>query len=389
MDEARATPDNPDSPDPTVEWDGTPYPELYEDPSATTPICSKMVKRAKTELDLIVVHHLHDTGESYIRALAEQFSIRKIIGIPYSQVTHVVQDLRADFDVVVPDSLDTIPKLIEDALLSSDSPVIIQEIGGYSSAVAEQLEEATHLLGVVEDTNQGHWRWEETSVDSFPIWSIADSEVKHIEDSIVGKSIVDGLSRYLNNHGHPPLAECDVHLLGYGNIGQATAYHIDGLCRSLSVFDTDPVRLAEASTKYDVSEVINDADIIIGATGNQNGSLTAEDIPTLSDGALLVSASSRQIEFDIDGFRDSADATDYSTLTYTVDGKQFQVINNGEPINLRYSRLPPRILDLVYGLLVHSIVQIANGVESTGLKHITPSAQRTVVEGYVHQYLKN
>lgn len=375
-------------PDPTVPWDGSPYPELYGGSEPSAPVCAEFAARASERVDLVLVHHLHDTGEAFVRALADEFPIRRVIGIPYSAVPDVVERLRASFDVVVPESLDEIPSLVEEAVLASSEPVVVEEIGGYSASVADTLDAADHVRGVVEDTNQGYWRWKETALDSLPVRSVADCALKGVEDSVVGKSVVDGLARYLAATDARPLADQRVHVLGFGRIGGSTVHHLKGVCESVSVFDTDPIRLLLADASHHVTDGLRHADIVVGATGNPESSVRGADVADLADGTRLVSASSRRVEFDLDGFAARADAVDRTgpSWSYTVGDTRFHVANDGEPINLRYSRLPSRTLDLVYGGLVHCIATLADGAATAGVESITEDAQRTVADRYLDCY---
>jgi adenosylhomocysteinase len=376
--------------DPTVPWEGSPYPELYGEREPSTPVCAELAGRASERPDLVLVHHLHDTGEAFVRALAEEFPIRRVIGVPYSAVPAVVERLRESVDVVVPDAIGEIPALIEEAVLASTDPVVVEEIGGYSASIADTLDAADHVRGVVEDTNQGHWRWAAAAPESLPVRSVADCALKRVEDSVVGKSVVDGLARYLAAAGARPLADQRVHVLGFGRIGAATARRLSGVCESVSVFDTDPIRLLLADATHRVVDGLGHADVVVGATGNPEGSVRGADVPDIADGTRLVSASSRRVEFDLEEFAARADAVDRSgaSLRYAVGDRRFHVANDGKPINLRYSRLPSRTLDLVYGALVHCIGALADGASTAraGVESISAEAQRTVAGVYLDCY---
>lgn len=373
--------------DPTERWEGTPFPELYGDEPAT-PLCAALAREGDGEVELVAVHHLHDTGLAFVRALAGTYDVRRVIGIPYSAVPGVVDRLRERFEVTVPEDTAGIPAAVREAVFADDAPVVVEEIGGYCTNLARELDGADHVRGVVEDTNQGHWRWEATDLDGLSVRSIADCRLKRVEDAVVGKSIVDGLARYLAESDGPALADSHVHVLGYGNIGQPTARYATREAARVTVYDTDPTKRLLASADHAVTDTPEGPDVVVGVTGNPEGSVGPADLDWLADGTVLVSGSSRRVEFDLDGFADAASAVTRGddTWTYEVGGKAIRVANRGEPVNLAYSRLPARTLDLVYGALTYCITQVAGGESPAGLTSLTEREQRAIAERYLDVY---
>lgn len=63
------------------------------------------------------------------------------------------------------------------------------EIGGYFAPVLQDLrtEFAQDFLGVVEDTEIGHRRYQEAQPLPCPVVSVARSTLKAAEDSLVGR----------------------------------------------------------------------------------------------------------------------------------------------------------------------------------------------------------
>jgi len=109
-------------------WENCPFPELYET-TISTPLCSKTAQ-GKHKAELILIHHLHEVSVQYIKSLAEGYKIKKIIGIPYSSVEKVVEELETDFDVVIPKTLAEIKEIVKEVVSSTTNPLIIVEIGG-------------------------------------------------------------------------------------------------------------------------------------------------------------------------------------------------------------------------------------------------------------------
>ena len=346
-----------------AKWEGSPFPALYEN-KIQTPLC-EFLANGKRNSEIILIHHLHEVALPFIKAIANGYKIRKIIGIPYSSVDSIVKELKSTFDVVVPEKLDEISGIVKQAVNSSSNPVIIEEIGGYTADIADFLEKTKNVIGIVEDTHQGHWRWQNTKLERLPVLSVAYSSTKRIEDHFVAQSIIDGLAHYLHQEGLKPIKDRSILVLGFGNIGEQLCRYLKPLSRDLSVYDINPIKSLKANVDYNVSRDFSNKDLIIGVTGKQ--SVTIDDAYKLNPNTLLVSGSSKRVEFE-----------------KTLPG----IINEGEPINLRYSVVPSKVLDLVYGILIYCLNKLDNGFSLEGLHDLNYSEQKDVAEQYIRIYKK-
>ncbi len=344
-----------------AKWEGSPFPDLYED-ILKTPLCEILAK-GRHRSELILIHHLHEVALPFIKSMAQGYKIRKIIGIPYSSVDSVVKELKSFFDVIVPKELEEISGIVEQSVNLSNKSVIIEEIGGYTTDIADFLDKSKNVVGVVEDTQQGHWRWQNTSLNRLPVLSVAYSSTKRIEDHFVAQSIIDGLARYLHQNNLKPLRNQNILVLGFGNIGEQLCRYLKPICKDLSVYDINPIRLLKANVDYNISRDFSNIDIVLGVTGKQ--SVTIDDADKLNSNMLLISGSSKRIEFE-----------------QTLPG----IINNGEPINLRYSVVPSKVLDLVYGSLICCINKLDNGFSLQGLHDLDYLEQQKIAEKYKRIY---
>jgi len=365
-------------------WKNCPFPELYET-TISTPLCLKTAQ-GDHKSELILIHHLHEVSVPYIKALAKSYKLKKIIGIPYSSVEEVVEELEKDFDVVVPKTLGEIKEIVKEVVLSTSNPLIIAEIGGYTSEISEFLDKQKHVLGIVEDTNQGHWNWERKNLERLPVFSIAQSEIKKNENEFVGKSIIDGIEFFLSKVGKEKLEKQKILLMGYGNVGKEVARNLNLLCKKLFVWDADSIKQTRAEIKYGKLEDLSKINIIIGVSGNTV--LKFEDVEKLGNDVLLVSGSSKQIEFDIESFIDNADKVeiDKHFLGFHFGYKKITVANYGEPINLRYSVVPSKILDMIYAALINCINRIDEGKAVAGLQGISIEDQTEISNQYAEIY---
>ena len=75
-----------------------------------------------------------------------------------------------------------------DSIIGLDStPVAVMEIGGYFAPIGNQLKSkyGRYFLGSIEDTENGHRRYEQVSPRNFPVISVARSRLKRFEDRLM------------------------------------------------------------------------------------------------------------------------------------------------------------------------------------------------------------
>jgi adenosylhomocysteinase len=193
-----------------------------------------------------LVTHLLDTAVPYLQALAERVDIERVVAVPYSVRSSAVE-LLDDLPLSLPSSLAEIGQLAVTAACRAAraAPTVIQEIGGYCAPSAHLLAQAG-VRGVVEDTKQGQWCYERRLPLPLPVFTIADSPLKALEDCQVGRSIAYSLDRLLRTRFYRLLAECRVTVLGYGDVGTALVDHLLRHGASVGVYDPHPVRRAAA-----------------------------------------------------------------------------------------------------------------------------------------------
>ena len=372
---------------PDKELQKLPFPEII-DKNPTVPLCLELTKE-KRKSELILIHHLNETGFQFIKALSNAYKIRKIIGIPYSSVPEIVEKLENDFDVTVAEMKD-IPRLAKEAVQSSNKPVIIEEIGGYTTEIAEFLDKTPHVLGIVEVTMQGYWRWQKLQLTRLPVLSIAASKLKATENSITGKKIINGVTYFLSSNGFGQLKDKKVLLIGYGNIGREVARHLKPLCKKLTVHDRNNIKIITASNDYDVSKDWTDIDLVVGVTGSINHSINSEDAKKLKSGVILVSGSSRDVEFDLKDFLENASRVNEQEeyTEYYFGDKKIIIANKGQPIDFRYVSTPSGPIEAPFAGTITCLNRIDSGYKEPGLHDITEKEQQELAQKYIEIYSK-
>lgn len=206
-----------------------------------------------------------------------------------------------------------------------ERPIIIIDIGGYfiNTLKIQQSVLASNqinLIGIVEDTENGHQKYEETirhRQNTLPIYSVARSELKKTEDYCVGKSIVEATDTLFRIKKHTiPERVQTVGVMGYGKIGSSIAEHLRR--KNIHVFVSEVVPLRAQLALSNDHNVVFDSDnpnlgykklfpktnIIFGATGQK--ALKIDDLKEwlmYQDVIYLSSCTSAVDEYAFDPFR--------------------------------------------------------------------------------------
>ncbi|MFI7232157.1 hypothetical protein ACIBO5_53975 [Nonomuraea angiospora] len=219
------------------------------------------------------------------------------------------------------------------AARQGDSPVMIQEVGGYCAGAVRDLARVPGFRGIVEDTKQGQWQYERAAPLPLPVFSIADSPLKALEDVQVGRSVAYSVERLLRLRFYRLLSERRVLVLGYGGIGTA-------------------------------------------------------DPPHLRDGVVLASGSSKQVEFDVKGLRRAASASAEvdEVLELRVADRTVYLLNDGKPVNFMEHSILGSVLDLVYTELYLCTRELARQTWEPGLHRLDPRLQRELAQRWREEY---
>lgn len=102
--------------------------------------------------------------------------------------------------------------------------VVLVDIGGYFASSLDALVEkfSGRILGVVEDTENGHQRYAALGSLPCPVVSVARSPLKDCEDHLVGRSIVFSTDALVRARGDI-LTSRSACVIGFGKIGRSIA----------------------------------------------------------------------------------------------------------------------------------------------------------------------
>lgn len=320
------------------------------------------------KISVIAVSHLIPSSENYILSLKENFNLIGIIPKPNS-INNRTKRLLEENGVPIlgqftRENITGQPKDLSDYLDTYDN-ICMVDIGGYFSDSIKFIKKSLgkKLLGVVEDTENGHQRYEKNIQDNVRIISVARSSLKSFEDQLVGNGVAHAAETILREL-NTLITYKSCGIIGYGKIGRGIFQYLQQRGIQPYVCEIDSMRAIQASCDgaklVTMKQLLQGSDIVFCATGSR-----AIDILKLRDlkkGTFLASVTSSDDEFDM-RFIDSEYTKERVTKDITRHSKRghyFHLMNDGNAINFLYSAAVDKYIYLVQGELVSSIVSIYN-----------------------------
>ncbi|WJY67488.1 adenosylhomocysteinase [Corynebacterium auris] len=202
---------------------------------------------------------------------------------------------------------------------------------------------ADQVKGVTEETTTGVHRlyhFAKEGILPFPAMNVNDAVTKSKFDNRYGTrhSVVDGINRGTD----VLIAGKKALVCGYGDVGKGVAEALDGQGAIVSVTEADPINALQALMDgyrvVSVDEAIEQADIVITATGNL-GIITFEDMLRMKDHAILGNIGHFDNEIDMHSLihRDDVGRTPIKPqvdLFSLPSGSSIIVLSEGRLLNL-------------------------------------------------------
>lgn len=311
-------------------------------------VASHTTKERQKDCAIIVHTHLLPNNRPLFRHLASllDFGQMYVLDKPYSTVKSTYNELVwAGFEVIptqmdanlpyefaVHKSLDVLWRMvIDDQKKRNFKKLLIIDDGGdvWRSIPYKELGDIN--IGVVEQTQRGIARLNNSSLDHPPIVSVASAGIKKIiESRFIGESVVKKMTElgtFKNNK--------QVGIIGMGSIGIA----IDDCLKKVGItaLSYDPTyHLTEQnniSTRNSLDSLINECDLLIGTTGTD----ALKGLPfdrIITGNKVLVSASSADLEFFSVLKLANKRSDPFETVHIDIHEKMsVDILNGGYPIN--------------------------------------------------------
>lgn len=309
-----------------------------------------------TDVSSLVITHLLPGQMDFLGALGSTTPIVAVLPKPKSANQLVLEETAATFPCDPLDrSLCADPEWLINyvAERSAGHRVVLSDVGGYFAPALDALCAALpdQIVGVVEDTENGHRRYATLPQLPCAIYSVARSPLKEPEDRLVGEAIVFSVETLVRHLGEV-LQGRQACVLGYGKIGAGIAAALHARHVRVFVVDIDPIRQAQALAvgyeSADLTEALTGADLVFSATGNR--ALSMKHLSLLRNGAFLAGATSRDDEFDLSGLGEPGSGYVRTELIPGIaqigsdQGKAFYLLGNGNAVNfLHTSAMGPAI----------------------------------------------
>jgi adenosylhomocysteinase len=196
------------------------------------------------------------------------------------------------------------------------------------------------ILGVSEETTTGIKQlrtWQKRGTLRMPAINVNDSVTKSKFDNLYGcrESLIDGIKR-----GTDVMIAGKVAVVaGYGDVGKGCAQALDGMGATVYITEIDPINALQAAMEgYRVvrlEEVIDQADIVVTATGNM-GIVTHDRVLEMKDHAILCNIGHFDTEIETAALR----AYEWTNIKPQVDlvhlpnGRDVILLAEGRLVNL-------------------------------------------------------
>jgi adenosylhomocysteinase len=354
------------------------------------------------QTSLILIHHLLPTHTEFFCFLNNFFDKTILIAIPYSVNFAAKKNLEniSNIKIEIPASINQTVKILDNAieneLLEPSRKIVIIEIGGYSTQILtkKRAHLKSKILCVIEDTENGlrlHQKCLENKTMWWPLFSVARSPLKLPEDNLTADAVLFSLEKIIRTSFNVLIAK-NVLVIGFGKIGKSICQSLKNRKNIVYVYDSDPIKLIEAySAGYQIRsklDLFQLADIIIGATGNQ--SVTKEDFANLKDGVYLCSASSKQVEFDINFLERTKKAKE--KVADNVDAyileqeKKVFLIKDGTPVNFIDYGIIGNVLQLVWLEIIFCLYEVSEKKKLKGIHELDINKRLIIAKTWLKVY---
>jgi adenosylhomocysteinase len=274
---------------------------------------------------------------------------------------------------------------------AKNRPLVILDIGGYFEHTLSLLSEKYRpgIVGVVEDTENGHQRYNKLQAPPCPIVSVARSPLKDVEDFLVGESIVFSVEALLREQGdilHGRTA-C---VIGYGKVGSSIASLLRARHVRTMVYDKNVIRKVQALSHgffvaHNLREALLGTDLVFCATGSF--ALKAAEFADLRPGAYVATVTSSDDEIQSSDLRERYRSRHVGEfVTRYDDGKHyFFLLNRGQAVNFIHSAAVGPFIYLVQGEILASIAGLLN-VQTKGMRENSDAVRTKVAKIWCDAY---
>ncbi|MDX2544066.1 adenosylhomocysteinase [Streptomyces sp. WI04-05B] len=352
---------------------------------------------ANGQMSSLIITHLLPERPAFLHAMARTTTVVAVLPKPRSISQQTLREVRREY-VVHPLSRDlfTDPTSALEYLevTAPGRDVVLLDIGGYFAPSLGTLVEkfSGRVVGVVEDTENGHQRYASLGQLPCPVFSVARSPLKDCEDHLVGRSIVFSTESLVRTRGDI-LVSWGACVIGFGKVGRAIAQTLRANDVRVTVYDSDPVKRVQAHsqgfcTATSRTEALRDADLVLCATGNL--ALRQGHFEALRNGAYVASVTSSEDELELDSLNGRYRRTPAGEhLTrYDVTGHHFFVLADGGAVNFVHGASVGTYIHLVQAEILAATAALSRGDYEPGLHEMPSSDRRAIAKVWLDHFAR-
>ncbi|MCO6010902.1 adenosylhomocysteinase [Actinoallomurus purpureus] len=335
----------------------------------------------------LVITHLLGERPAFLRAVGRLAEIAAVLPKPKSIDARALEEITALLSV---DGLeraafaDPIRALEYVESRAAGRRIVLLDVGGYFAPGLEHVcaNFSGQIVGVVEDTENGHQRYEALGKLPCPVFSVARSPLKDPEDYLVGQSVTFSAEALIRARGDI-LQGRPAAVIGYGKLGRSVAAMLHAKHVGVTVYDSDPIRRTQAlsqgfRTTSTLAQAIAGAGVIVCATGNM--ALREDDFARIANGAYIASVTSSDDELELgalEGLYERTSTEEHITR-YARTGHYFYMLAGGNAVNFLHGASVGAFIFLVQAEILAALGSLAAANHEPGL-HELDATERSLI----------
>lgn len=343
----------------------------------------------------IVITHLLSERPAFLRAVTRVAHVAAVLPKPKSIDLSALREISGVMPV---DQLDRARFADPGHALAylesraAGQRLVLLDVGGYFAPALEHLcaQFSGRIIGVVEDTENGHQRYAALDKVPVPVYSVARSPLKDPEDYLVGQSVVFSTEALVRSrgdilHGRPAA------VVGYGKLGRSIAAMLHAKHVPVRVYDLNPVQRAQAlSQGYRTAATLTDAlagaGLVMCATGNM--ALREEDFGRVANGAYIASVTSSDDELELSALAGLYERTrvEEHVTRYCRTGHYFYVLADGNAVNFLHGASVGAFIFLVQAEIIAALSLLATGQHDTGIREVPADIRQSIAARWLDYF---
>lgn len=350
---------------------------------------------ASSSVSTVVITHLLAERPVFIHAIGRASRIASVLPKPKSIHSDALKEITDLFRV---DKLDrshfsdpvTTLNYLEDR--APGERLVLLDVGGYFAPSLEYVCDnfSGQIVGVVEDTENGHQRYLSLNKAPCPVFSVARSPLKDPEDYLVGQSVTFSTEALIRSRGDI-IQGRPACVIGYGKLGKSIAAMLHAKCVTVTVYDSDPVRRAQAMshgyrTAHTLAGALSGAGVVVCATGNL--SLRAEDFGRISNGAYVASVTSSDDELELDALAEmyQREQVEQHITKYSRTGHFFYILADGNAVNFLHGASVGPFIYLVQAEILAALALLSSGDHESGIHEVTGETRQVIASTWLNYF---